>query len=203
MVNMGIDELKRFKADKITIGIDEVGRGCLAGPLVVGAVVFSNNYPRGMRDSKKLSASARILLAKEIKDTALLCSTGWVWPEEIDARGLTKATKLAINRAVGKYELYDIMVIDGKINYLPDNNRVITLIGADDLIPEVSAASIVAKVQRDEYMRSQSEQFPAYGFESNVGYGTRSHLSAIKSYGHTSIHRLSFGASKYSTDIDN
>ncbi len=177
--------------NKLIIGIDEVGRGPWAGPLVVGAVMLSE--PIGaLADSKIISGSQRKYLAEKIRLEAIMCNTGWVWPDEIDKLGLTAATQLAIERALEGVDVYDQIIIDGSVNYLPHNEKAITMIKADSIVPAVSAASIVAKVARDEYMAEQSGTYPDYGFERHVGYGTARHIRAIAEHGLTPLHRMSY-----------
>ena len=180
------------------LGIDEVGRGPWAGPLVVGAVVLGCEID-GLTDSKKLSAKRREILAKEIYERAAGVGLGWVCAEEIDEIGLAEALQLACQRAVAEIDTlgvaYHEIIIDGTINLLKDTSKgtyVTTLAKADLLIPTVSAASIVAKVARDEYMTRQEEMYPDYGFAAHVGYGTAKHRAAIETYGVTPLHRLSF-----------
>lgn len=174
------------------LGIDEVGRGPWAGPLVVGAVVLGDAKIEGLNDSKKLSAKKREKLAYEIKEKALAASTGWVSSSELDEYGLSEALKLAARRAVAKIDAgYDKIIIDGTIKLLEDD-RAVTLPKADGLIPAVSAASIVAKVARDMYMTKLGEKYPGYGFENHMGYGTAEHKKALEALGAISEHRHSF-----------
>lgn len=176
---------------RLIIGIDEVGRGCWAGPLVVGAVIL-NELVVGITDSKALSKTKRETYAEQIKAKALLCNTGWVWPNEINEIGLTAATTLAIERALHQVTQYDKIIIDGSINYLPNNHKAYCLIKADLTIPSVSAASIVAKVARDQYMFDQDSVYIGYKFGQHVGYGTAVHKQAIIELGITPLHRLSY-----------
>ncbi|MGI9028353.1 MAG: ribonuclease HII [Candidatus Saccharimonadales bacterium] len=179
---------------KLIIGVDEVGRGSWAGPLVVGAVMLDIGAPiAGLGDSKLIPKQRREQLASQITALSSAAVTGWVWPAEIDELGLTASTTLAIERAIEKINNYDHIVIDGSINYLPDNARALTCVKADSLVPAVSAASILAKVARDNYMADQAKQYPQYGFELHVGYGTARHKRALVSYGVTDLHRRSFG----------
>ena len=174
------------------LGIDEVGRGSLAGPLVIGAVCLDTPLP-GLKDSKLLTIIERQRLAKLIYAKSNVTSLGWVWPHEIDEYGLTKATTLAIKRALAQITpIITSIIIDGSYNYLPDSEIVKTMIKADQLVPSVSAASIIAKVARDNYMRNLSKYFPNYDFGSHVGYGTKVHMLAIKQYGPCVLHRRSF-----------
>lgn len=184
------------------LGIDEVGRGPLAGPLVVGAVILPDEKPGWvdeLRDSKKLSAKKREALNEIILKNAPATGLGWLSPGEIDKIGISEALKLATRRAVEKarssHAPFSQIVIDGKVNFLKGaklEKYVSTLAKADDLIKEVSAASIIAKVARDAYMVELAEKYPAYGFETNVGYGTKKHLAAIYEHGICPEHRKSF-----------
>jgi ribonuclease HII len=176
----------------MVIGVDEVGRGCLAGPMVIGLVSLSVPI-NGLTDSKLVSKNKRQILETEIylmSDMALLA---WVWPHEIDKLGLTLSMTLAIERGLSliKTNPSDI-IIDGNINYLPLNPSSRTVVGADKIIPSVSAASIIAKVARDRYMHMISEYLPEYDFSSNVGYGTKKHFQVLNSIGPSTIHRFSF-----------
>lgn len=178
------------------LGIDEVGRGPWAGPLVVGAVVLGGAVIEGLTDSKKLTKQRREELDIIIRDRASGVGLGWVSADEIDSIGLAAALVLATKRAVKQVKApYHEIIIDGTVNFLKDTDRakyVTTLTKADLLIPSVSAASIVAKVARDAYMVEQDMLYPGYGFVSHVGYGTAIHRAAIDLLGVTPLHRLSF-----------
>lgn len=178
------------------LGVDEVGRGPWAGPLVVGAVVLGGESIEGLTDSKKLSKKRRDELAEEIYQKAAGFGLGWVHADEIDRVGLSKALVLATIRAVSQVGAsYSEIIIDGTVNFLSETGKgpyVTTLKKADLLIPSVSAASIIAKVARDTYMEEQAELYPEYKFGSHVGYGTSAHRAAIETHGVTSLHRLSF-----------
>ena len=177
----------------ITVGIDEVGRGCWAGPLVAGAVILATPIA-GLKDSKKLSAKRRSELAVLIYAHAAAVGIGWVWPHEIDELGLTKSVALAMRRAVEQItSSYDEVIIDGNINYLPDIPGTVAVIKADDTVAVVSAASIAAKVARDRYMIDiAAAEYPLYGFERHVGYGTTLHVAALQQYGSCALHRMSY-----------
>jgi ribonuclease HII len=176
----------------ITVGIDEVGRGCWAGPLVAGAVILSTSIS-GLRDSKKLTKLQREKLAPQIHKEALAVGLGWVTPAEIDGIGLTRAVGLAMERAFAEISAeYDELIIDGNINYFPQDARAKAVVKADDSVPAVSAASIVAKVARDKYMAELGGKYAGYGFEKHVGYGTSVHIAALKLLGVSDIHRLSY-----------
>lgn len=178
------------------LGIDEVGRGPWAGPLVVGAVVLGGVTIDGLTDSKKLTKKRREELDVIIREDASGFGLGWVDASEIDKIGLSDALILATKRAVEQVKApYHEIIIDGTINFLAGTSKgqyVKTLKKADLLIPSVSAASIIAKVARDNYMAEQDSVFPGYGFKSHVGYGTAAHRLAIESLGVTPLHRLSF-----------
>lgn len=184
------------------LGIDEVGRGPLAGPLVVGAVILPDNKPdwiEDLKDSKKLSAKKREALNEIILKESPATGLGWVNSEELDNIGISEALKLATKRAVlevqASHTAFSQIIIDGKVNFLKDTkleNYVSTLARADDLIKEVSAASIIAKVARDKYMVDLSAKYQEYGFDSHVGYGTKKHIEAIYKYGICPEHRKSF-----------
>ena len=192
------------------LGIDEVGRGPLAGPLVVGAVILPEEekpWLDNLKDSKKLSAKKREALNKIILQEAVT-SLGWVPAHELDELGISEALRLATKRAVKAIQSlhapFSQIIIDGKINFLsntPLENYTSTLIKADDKIREVSAASIIAKVARDQYMIELATKYPNYDFDKHVGYGTKAHVKAIYEYGLTPEHRKSFEPCKSLSDF--
>ena len=177
----------------IILGVDEVGRGPLAGPLVVGAVVLKTPI-EGLKDSKQLSKKRREQLVVEIKSSGAAIGLGWVPAAEINDIGLSQALKKATQLAVEQIEVsYNEIIIDGTVNFLADTAKgqyVTTIKKADQLIASVSAASIVAKVARDEYMCALQDD--KYGFAQHVGYGTKKHLAAIAKYGSCSEHRTCY-----------
>ena len=181
------------------LGIDEVGRGPWAGPLVMGAVVLGGAQIDGLTDSKKLSKKRREELDVVIREQAVAYGLGWVSAEELDSVGLSVALRLACQRAVEAVDTrglaYHEIVIDGTINFLKDTPKgayVTTMKKADLLVPSVSAASIIAKVARDNYMSEQDAIYEGYKFGSHAGYGTAVHRAAIEERGVTPLHRLSF-----------
>lgn len=176
----------------VTVGVDEVGRGCWAGPLVAGAVILNESI-EGLKDSKKLSKRRRESLAAEIQMKAAAIGIGWVQPAEIDEIGLTAAVKLAMDRALEQITLeHDELIIDGNYNFFPDNPKAAAVIKADDTVPAVSAASIVAKVARDKFMNGLVGEYLNYKFAKHVGYGTALHLELLKQFGVSDMHRKSF-----------
>lgn len=176
----------------VIVGVDEVGRGCWAGPLVAGAVALKRPIP-GLKDSKKLSKRQREKLSVEIKLEALSIGLGWVQPAEIDELGLTAAVKLAMERAISAITIdYDELIVDGNFNFFPQNPKARAVVKADDSVPAASAASIIAKVARDDYMAKIAGSYPVYGFDKHVGYGTAMHMERLKLHGVSDLHRLSF-----------
>lgn len=174
-------------------GVDEVGRGCLAGPVVAAAVILDPNRPiKGLRDSKKLSAKKRDELAQEIKEKALAWSVAAMGPEVIDKINILQATLEAMKAAVEKLPVEpDFVQVDG--NKLPKWKWLSeAIVKGDDKVEWISAASIIAKTTRDGYMCKIAELYPQYGFEHHVGYGTAEHIKALKAYGPTPIHRKTF-----------
>ena len=174
-------------------GVDEVGRGCLAGPVVAAAVILDPNRPiKGLRDSKKLSAKKRDELAQEIKEKALAWSVAAMGPEVIDKINILQATLEAMKAAVEKLPVEpDFVQVDG--NKLPKWKWLSeAVVKGDDKVEWISAASIIAKTTRDAYMCKMAELYPQYGFEHHVGYGTAEHIKALKAYGPTLIHRKTF-----------
>jgi ribonuclease HII len=183
------------------VGIDEVGRGALAGPLVVGAVILDSPIT-GLGDSKRISRRRRVKLSQIINREAAACGLGWVSSREVDHLGLTKAIRLAILRALKQIEAsspetVSSIIIDGKFNFLADDRRSSAVVKADSSVACVSAASIIAKVARDEWMiEVAAKKYPKYCFDSHVGYGTRLHIERLRRYGPCVIHRLSFNPLK-------
>ena len=185
------------------LGIDEVGRGPWAGPLVVGAVILGGAEIDGLDDSKKLTKKRREALDVEIREKAAAWALGWVSAQELDDIGMSEALRLATRRAVEQIQAqcrqqnlaFSEIIIDGKVNFLRGTaleKFAMTMPKADGLIPSVSAASIVAKVARDQFMAEQDAVYPGYGFASNAGYGVAKHRAAIERLGVTPLHRLSF-----------
>ena len=175
-------------------GVDEVGMGPLAGPVVAAAVVFACDARplRGIADSKVLPGPAREAAAAAIRATALGVGLGVVEPEEIDRLNIYQAGLQAMRRAVLALPfLPDHVVVDAR--HIPELEMPQTrYVRADAIVYSVAAASIIAKVHRDGLMRASDATYPAYGFARHVGYGTREHLQALVEYGPTPLHRRSF-----------
>lgn len=177
------------------IGVDEVGRGCLAGPLLVVAARQITDLPDGLADSKVLARRQREKIFALLEETCHF-GEGWVEPVEIDRFGLSKAMQLGVKRALKAIDAQrdEPIIMDGPVNYAPRKySKIECLIDADAKIQIVSAASIYAKVSRDRFMAGLAEKYPQYGFESHVGYGTSAHMAALKQFGSLkSIHRQFF-----------
>lgn len=181
-------------------GVDEVGRGCFAGPVAAGAVVFPENVnlPKGLNDSKLLSPRKREELSGLIKQISLAWFVALVDVDYIDKYGIGKATQKAFIDAINGLKIIpDFVLIDAfQINNFPQS-RQMAIIGGDRLSVSISAASIIAKVYRDQIMCELSPQYPQYKLEKNKGYGTLDHRLAIKTNGLSDIHRASFNLSKF------
>ena len=173
-------------------GFDEVGRGAIAGPVVVSSVVFYNysNIPDGIKDSKKISADKRLILYKKIKRVASV-GLGIVMPNIIDKIGISKATNLAAQQSIPQHLSVKKYLLDGNIK-IDINNSVENIIKGDENYVSIAAASIIAKVTRDKIMVNKNKKYKKYKWNKNKGYGTKDHLLAIKNYGITYFHRKSF-----------
>ena len=176
----------------LAVGVDEVGRGPLAGPLVVGAVVLPPEpIVWGTDDSKRLSPAARERLDARIREVATAVSLVWVPPAEIDAHGMSACLRRAMGEAVSACGVEpDAVLIDG--NPVHAHPRERCLVGGDGRVASIACASIVAKVARDRRMVELDAAYPGYGFASNQGYGSASHIAALRSLGLTPEHRASF-----------
>lgn len=178
-------------------GVDEVGRGPLAGPVVTAAVILPNEFDLPfLTDSKKLTEKKRLILDKAIKEQAVAWSLAQASIEEIDELNILHATMLAMQRAVAALKIQpELVLVDG--NRAPDFGiQAKAIIGGDGIEPSISAASIIAKVSRDNLMKGFAMQYPGYGFERNSGYPTKQHREALIDLGVTSIHRRSFAPVK-------
>lgn len=178
--------------EALICGIDEVGRGPLAGPVVACAVILNTGHNfLGLDDSKKLSANKREMLNAQLKEDVLDYAYGIASPKEIDELNIYNATKLAMERAIGQlkqqpnYLLIDAMKLD---NDIPQTS----IIKGDAKSVSIAAASVMAKEYRDTLMKALAEEYPGYDFEKNVGYGTKAHLEGLRNLGITPYHRKSF-----------
>ena len=182
-----------FDVSGLVAGVDEAGRGPLAGPVVAAAVILDDLNPiQGLNDSKKLTAKRREVLFDEIRARALCFSIAESSEQEIDQINILQATLLAMKRAVEGLRLPPKLV-------LVDGNRLPTLairseaiVQGDALIPAISAASILAKVHRDRLCQEMHQRYPVYGFDQHKGYGTAQHLAALQAHGPAECHRLTF-----------
>ncbi len=177
-------------------GVDEVGRGPLAGPLVTAAVVLPQDrrpaWLRDLRDSKQLTAKQRARLAPLIEAEADHCAVGWVSAEELDERGLSEALRLCFSRCLDRLDrMPDVVLADGRDDLrLPCPTEMI--VKGDAAVASIAAASIIAKTARDDWMIKLDEQYPGYGFARHKGYGTAEHLRALSEIGPCPEHRRSF-----------
>lgn len=175
-------------------GLDEVGRGALAGPVTVGACVFAaGERIYKIRDSKLLDAARREELVPKIKERSVACGVGHASEGEIDEFGIVGALGLAARRALGAVVgiEVDVILLDGNSDYLGDD-RVRPVVYGDSLSVTIAAASILAKVERDSLMTEYAEQYPDYGFDGHKGYSSAGHLEALRRVGPAPIHRKSF-----------
>lgn len=185
--------IAKLPHDACIVGVDEVGRGPLAGDVVAAAAVLDRNDPiDGLADSKKLTAKRRELLSEQLHLRAKAVALGRASPEEIDELNILQASLLAMWRAVDALGVNpDLVLVDGR--QLPRwNYRSIAVIKGDSRVQQIAAASIVAKVERDRYMCEQHQRWPMYGFDAHKGYPTAAHLSALKIHGVSPLHRRSF-----------
>jgi ribonuclease HII len=174
-------------------GVDEAGRGPLAGPVVAGAVILPKGlFIDGVNDSKKLSAKQRERLFHEIYERALCVGVGIVSHEVIDRINIYQASILAMRKAIEKLNIPPAVVLADGNSFRHESLRYQNVIAGDAKSLTIAAASIIAKVTRDSLMREYHQQFPAYGFDRHKGYGTKVHLDALRHYGACPIHRRSF-----------
>lgn len=181
------------KIYKNTIGVDEVGRGPLAGPVIAVALLANNNFEmKDINDSKKISKKNRDFFFKQIINNCDY-SIGIASVDEIDKLNILHASLLAMKRAVDAFKLINgTILVDGPHSFDKSKKNIIPKVKGDQQFPSIAAASIVAKVLRDDLMSLLAKKFPNYGWEKNAGYGTQQHLLNIKKFGITSFHRKSF-----------
>tara|TARA_Y100001934_G_C12251467_1_gene725365 strand:- start:509 stop:1129 length:621 start_codon:yes stop_codon:yes gene_type:complete len=196
--NTSFDLENQLLADGFNMvgGLDEVGRGALAGPVAAGLVVFPRDVDESLllevTDSKKLSQKSRERLSNVIHTQSLVCEVGYADASEIDQLGIVPATKLAMDRAIDKSVLkLDYLIVDA-LDMSETGIPFYSLYKADQISKTVAAASIIAKVHRDHYMQSLSRKVPGYFFEKNKGYGTKEHMISISNMGPSVEHRKTF-----------
>ena len=190
MIDMNFYE-KKYNKYKNIAGIDEVGRGPLAGPVVSCAVILPYDFDVPVRDSKKLTEKKRLEFYEKILERASAVSLGIIDSKKIDEINILEATKLSMINAIKNLEVSpDFLLIDA-LSLKVDIPQV-AIIGGDDKSISIAAASIVAKVTRDEIMREYDKTYPDYGFAKHKGYGTKQHREAILEHGTCQIHRISF-----------
>lgn len=195
-----LNKLKEFENKlykdgiKYIAGIDEAGRGPLAGPVVIGCVIMpQDSFIEYVNDSKKVSETKREMLYDKIKNEAIAWSTGIIWQDEIDEINILNATKKALTMAIDNLKVKpDKIIVDALDKIETRGIPYISVIKGDAKIYSISAASIIAKVTRDRIMREYDEIYPEYGFSGHKGYGTAKHIQAIKEYGICPLHRRSF-----------
>lgn len=188
-------KLAAERGGSVVIGLDEVGRGPLAGPLAVGGVVLDADDPiAGLNDSKQVRPEDREAIAGEVRRRARAWTVQYVEPADIDRVGMTVALRRAFAAAIAEVEAQgvavDAVLLDG--NPLHLDPREVNVVKGDGKCASIAAASLVAKVARDQVMEAYAEQYPGYGFESNKGYGSEGHMAAIRERGLCPIHRRSF-----------
>ncbi|KAJ1400790.1 ribonuclease HII [Ochromonadaceae sp. CCMP2298] len=183
-----------FKKGKIEAGCDEAGRGCLAGPVVAGAVILPTNYThKELNDSKQLTEKQRERVKKDILKDAIAWGIGVVSPKEIDEINILNASYLAMQRAVGKLQIRpELLLIDGNRYKPADDVPYECIIKGDGKFFSIAAASVLAKTYRDDLMKELATKHPGYSWETNMGYPTTAHREGLKEMGTTSHHRLSF-----------
>lgn len=188
------EELAWADGFKAVAGIDEVGRGCIAGPVVAAACILdpAKPLPEGLNDSKQVAQERREEIAAELMENAIAYAIGSVEAAEIDRINILEATKVAMRAAISSlstsadYLLVDALQLKGVL--IPQRS----IIKGDSVSASIAAASIIAKTYRDGLMRSYDADYPQYGFTGHVGYGTKTHLAAIKTHGPCPLHRMTF-----------
>ena len=193
-----------YNKDFIEAGCDEVGRGCLAGPVVAAAVILPKDYRHpDINDSKQLSAQKRAKLKEDIIRDAISWSVAFIDNKEIDSINILKASIKAMHKALDQLSVEpQFIIVDGNKFYQYKDIPYKTIVKGDSLYLSIAAASILAKVARDEYMEEMHNEYPQYGWKKNKGYGTLEHRKAILEYGITPLHRTSFALFDAQTSFD-
>jgi ribonuclease HII len=188
------EELAWSDGFKTVAGIDEVGRGCIAGPVIAAACILdpSKGLPEGLNDSKQVAPERREEIAAELKEICMAFAIGTVEAEEIDRINILEATKVAMRQAIAALSpAADYLLVDAlQLKGVPIPQR--SIIKGDSVSASIAAASILAKTYRDQLMRSYDTAYPHYGFSGHVGYGTKIHLEAIRAHGPCPLHRMTF-----------
>lgn len=193
-IGIEFEEQARSEGFRSVAGVDEVGRGCLAGPVVAAACILdlTKELPKGLDDSKKLTAKRRDEIAEQLKIECVAFAVGQIEAPEIDRINILEATKMAMLAAIAKLDpAADFLLIDAlhlKQSQLPQK----AIIKGDSISASIAAASILAKTYRDDLMKAYDVEFPQYGFAGHKGYGAAAHLAALREHGHCSLHRRSF-----------
>jgi len=192
------------KDGTVEAGCDEAGRGCLAGPVYAAAVILPPGFKhKWINDSKKLTEKDRYALRPEIEEKALAFAIGFATHQEVDQINILKASFLSMHRAIDQLTIRpDLLLIDGNrfapYAHIPHH----CVIGGDAKYLSIAAASILAKTYRDDYMKEMDALYPQYGWIKNMGYGTRAHREAIRDFGFSPIHRLTFNAGQDQYALD-
>lgn len=193
-ISFDLEEQARSEGYRFIAGVDEVGRGCLAGPVVAAACILDleRPVPVGLNDSKKLSENRRVEIASELCETAIAYAVAQVHADEIDRINILEATKKAMNLALNNlHPKADYVLIDA-IKLREINIPQKSIIKGDSISYSIAAASVIAKTYRDTMMKRYDAEFPQYGFAGHKGYGSARHFAAIREHGPCPIHRLSF-----------
>lgn len=202
-VGLNFERLAAADGYRFVAGVDEVGRGCLAGAVVAGAVILDlqKPLPKGLNDSKQLTAIQRETIAEKLKQRVVCYAVGEVDAEEIDRINILEASKKAMRLAVEKLQPgADFLLVDAlqlKDILLPQKG----IIRGDSISASIAAASVIAKTYRDNMMREMHDIYPQYGFDSHVGYATRSHKAALREHGACPLHRKTFHGVLPPTDL--
>ena len=193
-----------YNQDLVEAGCDEVGRGCLAGPVVAAAVILPKDYRNpDINDSKQLSSKKRAKLKDDIIRDAISWGVAFIDNKEIDSINILKASIKAMHKALDQLSVDpQFVIVDGNKFYQYKDVPYKTIVKGDSLYLSIAAASILAKVTRDEYMEKMHDEYPQYGWNKNKGYGTLEHRKAILKYGITPLHRTSFALFDTQTSFD-
>ena len=191
---MNIPLKPHYYTDLVEAGCDEAGRGCLAGSVYAAAVILPSDYDNpALNDSKQLTLRQRYALREQIQRDALAWAIGIVTPEEIDKINILNASFLAMHRALDQLAIRpEAIIVDGNRFRPYQNLPYTTIVKGDGKYQSIAAASILAKTYRDDYMLRLHEQYPQYGWDANKGYPTPAHYAALKQYGPTPYHRMTF-----------